>query len=91
LFRDGDTQANLYNDALTWRLAACLRGLECGPNAEWHLQFCLHDPTCLVNESGKDYLLRTATSLNLFDIEQKAKRLNEAIDQGDWKSAGLGS
>ena len=84
-------QDQLAKNAVTWRYVACLRGLDCGVDAEWHLQFCLWDSNCLPGESGVDYLRRIAPTLNVIDLEQRAYDLNAKIDAGSWDELGLGS
>ncbi|HEY0341848.1 MAG TPA: hypothetical protein VGC34_13655, partial [Steroidobacteraceae bacterium] len=88
--RQGVPQEKSTKDAVTWRYVACLRGLDCGVDSEWHRQFCLWDSNCLPGESGVDYLRRTAPMLNVPDLEQRAFDLNAKIDAGAWDELGLG-
>ncbi len=61
-------------DALAWRYAAykvcavwtVARGFE------WHTRICV-DSTCQPNETGIEYPRRTAVSIDMFDIEERAK------------------
>jgi hypothetical protein len=80
----------LTQDAITWQYVACLRGLDCGVNAEWHLQFCLSNPDCLPDESGVDYLRRIAPMKHIIDLEERARELNAKIDSGQWDELGIG-
>jgi hypothetical protein len=86
----GEPEGQLTRDAMTWRYVACLRGLDCGVNAEWHLQFCLWDPNCLPDETGVDYLRRIAPLMNVTDLDERARALNAKIDAGAWDELGLG-
>lgn len=79
-----------FREALTWRYVACLRGLDCSANAEWHLQFCLHDPNCIPGESGIDYLRRSAQLANMTDLQERANALSDQIDSQAWDDLGLG-
>lgn len=90
ILKPGLSQSDFEHEALTWRYVACLRGLDCGVNAEWHLQMCLADPSCLPDESGIDYLRRSA-QVSMIDLEQKARALNDKIDAQAWNEMGLGS
>jgi hypothetical protein len=80
----------LIQDAITWQYVACLRGFDCGVNAEWHLQFCLNGSNCLPDETGVDYLRRMAPQKHIIDLEARASELNEKIDAGAWDELGLG-
>lgn len=80
----------LIQDAITWQYAACLRGLDCGANAEWHLQFCLNGSSCLPDETGADYLRRMAPIKHINDLEERARDLNAKMDAGEWDDLGLG-
>ena len=79
----------LVQEAFAWKYAACLRGLDCSAESEWHTNMCVGDPGCLPQESGTDYLRRLASLLNMADLEQRAKSVNEMIDAGDWDALGL--
>jgi hypothetical protein len=89
--KKGEPHDQLAKDAVTWRYVACLRGLDCGVDAEWHLQFCLWDSNCLPGESGVDYLRRIAPMLNVLDLDQRAYDLNAKIDADAWDALGIGS
>src|SRR6185312_12471082 len=82
--KNGEPNEQLTKDAITWRYVACLRGLDCGVDAEWHLQFCLWDSNCLPQETGADYLRRIAPMMNVIDLEERARGLNAKIDAGAW-------
>jgi hypothetical protein len=84
------SQTESYHEALTWRYVACLRGLDCSASAEWLLQLCLSDATCLQDESGIDYLRRSAQTSHMVDLEEKANSLNDKIDAQAWDQLGLG-
>jgi hypothetical protein len=88
--KTSEPNEQLTQDAITWRYVACLRGLDCGVNAEWYLQFCLSDPNCLPDETGVDYLRRIAPVLHVIDLEERARDLNAKIDAGEWDELGLG-
>lgn len=86
-----ESNAQLAKEAVTWQYVACLRGLDCGVDAEWYRQFCLSDPNCLKRESGVDYLRRTAPLLGVLDLDESARELNAKIDAGAWAELGLGN
>jgi hypothetical protein len=90
LFKPEISQSDFLRESLTWRYAACLRGLDCSATAEWYRQICLADPGCLPGDSGSDYLRRTAESVAEYDIEQKATELNAKLDAQAWKELGFG-
>lgn len=88
--KNGEPNEQLTKEAITWRYVACLRGLDCGVDAEWHLQFCLWDSNCLPQETGVDYLRRIAPMMNVTDLDERARALNAKIDAGAWDELGLG-
>ena len=88
--QQGEPQEQMTQDAITWEYVACLRGFDCGVDAEWYRQFCLSGSNCLPGESGVDYLRRTAPMLNVLDLEQRAYDLNAKIDAGAWDELGIG-
>lgn len=88
--QEGANQGDEYQQVLTWRYAACLRGLECDADAEWHNAMCLSDPSCRPGETGIDYLLRNAREANVNDLEQRAEALNVVLDGKSWDQLGLG-
>ena len=87
----GESKEQLTYGAITWYYVACLRGLDCGVDAEWHRQLCLGNSNCLPGESGVDYLKRLAPTMNVSDLEIRAYDLNAKIDAGAWDELGLGS
>jgi hypothetical protein len=90
LFRPDIDQSEYRRESLIWQYAACLRGLDCSANADWYFQMCLADPGCLSGDNGLDYLRRSAESVNVYDIEQKARELSAKIDAQAWSELGFG-
>jgi hypothetical protein len=62
-----------------WRLAACHRGYDCGPNAEWLRIVCRLDYNCQPQDDGVQ-MIRRNFSQNFDVIESKAKELNAKLD-----------
>jgi hypothetical protein len=77
-------------EALAWRYAACLRGLDCSAGSEWHKQMCLSDPECISAESGVDYLRRLALRIEMTDLELRAIDINDKLNKDDLAGLGLG-
>jgi hypothetical protein len=90
LLNPEEPNEQLIQDAITWQYVACLRGFDCGVNAEWHLQFCLNGSSCLPDETGVDYLRRMAPIEHISDLEERARALNAKMDAGAWDGLGLG-
>jgi hypothetical protein len=84
---DSDHEDN--RDTWTWRYVACLRGLDCRAEANWHRQFCTWDPDCRPDEPGMDYLRRVALQNGIYDLELRASQVNERIDARDWVALEL--
>ncbi len=70
-----------------WRLAACKRGYECGPDAEWVQLQCRFDPNCQPYESGIDFI-RRMNSEDFDEIERLANDLNARLDAGGFEWPG---
>jgi hypothetical protein len=79
--------ANQHSGA-GWYIAACLRGLDCGPGAELTRKLCDIDPTCHPNESAID-LLRRIAGERFEAAERDARDINDAIDAGRLDELGL--
>lgn len=78
--------ADLHLDS--WYIAACLRGLDCGPGAEITRKICSEDPTCHPDESALD-LLRRLMGERFAANELGAHQINAAIDAGRLEELGL--
>jgi hypothetical protein len=89
LLKPETSQADISNEMLTWQYVACQRGLDCGANAQWLLQYCLGGAPCLPGESGVDYLRRSAQEAHVVNFEEKAYALNAKIDAQAWDELGL--
>jgi len=72
----------------SWYVAACLRGLDCGPGAELTRTLCRAGTTCNPNESTLD-LIRRLTGARFAEIERVAHEINDAIDAGRFEELGL--
>lgn len=81
---------NPVGQALIWEYAACLRGMDCAGDSNWHVAVCLTDPGCRAGETGTDYLIRNARDLNIADLEARARSLNSALDAGSWEQLNSG-
>lgn len=84
-----DVDADGNQDSMAWRYVACLRGLDCRAESEWHRQFCTFDPDCRPDEPGMDYLRRMALQQGIYDLEARAFQISEKIDARDWAALGL--
>ena len=89
LMRPDQADADGVQENFAWRYVACLRGLDCSAQAEWHRGYCLADPDCKADEPGMDYLRRMALQRGITDLELRASVMVEKIEAGDWKSLGL--
>ena len=66
-----------------WLLAACKRGFDCGPNAEWHRYYCHYDWNCQPSDTGAN-LVRRANPETFDEIDRLADALNAKLDAGDF-------
>lgn len=82
-------QTDTFQETLTWEYAACLRGMDCSADADWHTSVCLTDPNCRPDENGIDFLQRNAREANMFDLEERAKALNATLQAKAWDELGL--
>jgi hypothetical protein len=74
-------------DAMAFAQAACDRGLDCSAGSEAAAQWCRLVPDCQPFESVQDLLLRS--SANPAALADRARRINELIDAGDWQALGF--
>ena len=72
----------------SWYVAACLRGLDCGPGAEITQLLCGADPACRPDESVLD-LVRRNMGDRFGAVERGANQINAAIDAGRFEALGL--
>jgi hypothetical protein len=79
--------SRLPSDA-SWYMAACLRGLDCGPDTEITRILCRADPTCHPDESALD-LIRRLEGERFEAVERGAREINDAIDAGRLDELGL--
>ncbi len=77
------------SDMSAWWLAACIRGLDCGPHGERTRQICRFDANCQPYESMIDMMRRN--SADFMTLEAKAHEINRLIDAGDWAALGFGA
>jgi len=70
-----------------WRVLACQRGYECGPNAEWVQFQCRFDTNCQPYDSGMD-VIRRVNSGHFDEIEQRARELGAKIDANKFEDIG---
>ena len=85
--REGAAQDD--GDMVAWWLAACERGLDCGPSAERTRQVCGFVPNCQPYESLVDMIRREVPDFGA--VETRARELNRLIDAGDLKALGFGA
>lgn len=90
-FKPGKPSVDTDNEFWVWLYAACLRGLDCSAEAEWHKDMCVYDPECSLRQDGMDYLRQVASRIDLFNLEARAYAINDKIDRGDWEALGLAS
>jgi hypothetical protein len=74
-------------DAEAWWLAACTRGLDCGPGSERTREICRRDGNCQPYESLPDVIRRDA--MDYESVVSRAAEINRAIDAGDVSSLGF--
>jgi hypothetical protein len=67
----------------SWILAACLRGADCGPRAEWVRTWRRGDLACQPFEAGPD-LIRRHAGPHYEELERRAREINAIIDAGKW-------
>lgn len=77
------------HDVLAWMLAACARGLDCGPADERTRTLCRFDTNCQPYESMVDMARRLVD--NFPGVEARSREINRLIDAGDWDALGLGA
>jgi hypothetical protein len=65
-------------------LAACSRGLECGPDAKWVRSYCKADPAnlCPINANAEE-MIRSKTGSDFEMIKLRAQEINALIDAGN--------
>jgi hypothetical protein len=71
-----------------WEVAACQRGANCGPTAEWVRSLCALDRKCQPYEAAVD-VIRRRVGAQLPEIEEEARQLNARIDAQKWDELGL--
>ncbi len=76
------------DEAEAWWLAACTRGLDCGPNSEWTRQVCRREGNCQPFESLPDVVRRD--SMDYQSVLARAAEINRLIDAGEISSLGFG-
>jgi hypothetical protein len=65
------------------QLAACARGLECGPDARWVKRYCKADPANLCPlDADAEAMIRSNTGSDFEMIKMRAREINELIDAG---------
>lgn len=63
-----------------WMLAACQRGLACGPDTEQYQFFCRWDPECKPGETTMVDLFRAREGANFEEFQRRATELNAKLD-----------
>jgi hypothetical protein len=71
-----------------WIIAGCMRGAECGPNAEWLIWSCADGTRCQSHESGLD-IIRKLTGAQFEELEEEARELNDRISRQKWDELGF--
>lgn len=83
---DEETQRDVSS---AWWLAACQRGLACGPGSDLVQQMCRMTKDCQPYQSVRDVI--EGFGVAAFPaIEARASRINELIDAGEWEELGFG-
>ncbi|HUQ09786.1 MAG TPA: hypothetical protein VM146_05675 [Steroidobacteraceae bacterium] len=77
------------HDVLAWMLAACDRGMDCGPADERTRTICRFDSNCQPYESLVDMVRRQVEDFP--GVEGRSREINRLIDDGDWDALGFGS
>jgi len=80
------------DDALrfkAWFYAACLRGVDCGPQSGFVKRHCARDPSCQPYESLLDILHRGPDANQADEIERRAREISDLIDAGRWDDLGF--
>ncbi len=71
-----------------WEVAACQRGANCRPTAEWVRALCAVDRRCQPYETALD-VIRRKVGAQMPEIEEEARSLNAHIDAREWGELGL--
>jgi hypothetical protein len=85
----GAPDADRETISAEWRMAACLRGLDCSSSSEIVRGFCLWDRDCQPYESLPDVLHRHVGA-GFPAVEARAREINALIDAGKWEELGFG-
>lgn len=86
------THGDEYDEigAAAWFYAACLRGVECGPQSEMVRMHCTRDTACQPYEDLIDILRRGKHANQAGEIERRAREISDFIDAGRWAELGIG-
>lgn len=83
LFYGDDVKA--AEEQWVWRVAACKRGLDCGPDSDWKKMACKYDYNCQPHEDVLE-LVRRYNYQRYDTIDRKAAELNEKLDANQFDS-----
>ena len=78
--RTEDETATLIN---AWKILACQKGYDCGPNSDWIMSVCIGNPQCADGGTYVDYLQRQLGGSQYDDALRMAKIIDEAITTKD--------
>jgi hypothetical protein len=78
--RTDDETATLIN---AWKVLACQKGYDCGPNSDWMLSACSWNPQCANGGTYIDYLQKQLGGTQYDDALRMAKSIDEAITAKD--------
>jgi hypothetical protein len=88
LLNPTSSDAENQNKMLAWRLVACRRGYDCGPDAQWVVNACyLADMVC-AGRTG-DELVQSLAGQQLAAVEQAAYDISDKLDAADWQGLGF--
>ena len=82
---DAET-ATLIN---AWKVLACQKGYDCGPNSDWMMSVCSWDPQCANGGTYIDYLQKKMGGTQYDDALRMAKSIDEAITAKDTQTLRL--
>ena len=78
--RTQDETATVIN---AWKILACQKGYDCGPNSDWIMSACIGNPQCADGGTYVDYLQNQLGGSQYDDALRMAKLIDEAITAKD--------
>jgi hypothetical protein len=83
--QNGHTEGEVTTLASAWKILACQKGYDCGPDSDWMISACSWDPQCANGLTYTDYLQRQLGS-QYDDAVRLAKSIDDAITKKDNQS-----